>query len=1128
MPAAPQKFCLIYIVDTFETNTTSGADVGMTGIPQKVHRGLHAGLIVAAQPNHYSTLATASPTRSSKAQDVSSWLACRRTSQSKLPERDKEGWKQGGAWQPVEEYTLDETSMASLAYEGVGSAGSSSTSSSKYQQLVSPPPASKMVKGIRAVSIMDTLSQLAGTESLAPAPTPAPRSHLMHHKMLPATPVAPQPLNGRSTPARTVKSRGRTPDWIKKIFDYAKRGKLEQLRMSLKDMEATLVRNLSDHHGNNLLHILACQGYDGALAWLCSSLMVVQSQLEGALADENRSGLTPVACAVKYGHSNCVEWLVTNTKMREKLSSKDGERCLLHIAAKYNQVSVLQWLVNAMKVREIGLDQRDHCGDTPLHLASRMGGLEICRILLSNGSNVTAKNDLGMKASDIALAASHPAVQHYLNLFESSISMAGELTQAKSTVESLREDNVKLKGHFKDVLSIGKRLAKERDEMCRDTLGTLQKVAGLAVQEKVASVLSELMEENKMLRERLKLPSQSTSVENVGRSLLQLPGVTSSAGAKSGEVAGSQWRSFLVSGLADMEHRLLIAEEAWRKMAANQGAHTEQTTITSERLPLDIIRHHIDQIEEQQRALASSSFTFTSEARSLSSSESSLDTLLSLPVSSDNIYSQLMERRTPPRVPPPTTPHKPAPPPPSSRRESREELKRRLQQMALTSESGNASVLEVIEPTTSESEEERTPIGRTPFLATSSPRLKALSMSLEDELEKIQEPTNYPRSSRQQHQRRCLSVQNLLDTEEVEVRLPDNQPDLLIGTVSMDETGDEDVMSSSARTRGQKKRTFLQKITMRAGWTTSRRKTNMYKKAHEITPDDFKETYMPRTVSSDSPALSSTSQHGESGEDTPLHVRSTGSSSSNEIYGQKNMPVDTAEQTETEVSVSEPLAEPEQSPVQEEPPPPIPPSSPPSTQRLVKKTLADFKSGHLQQHHHHHHHQIESMSVTTSEDSGFVARPCSSASKSDSLLSSRPDSSSSSLLKGFTMRMLATELANGRISPAPSDFSKADSTRMLGKIEETTLCPDPDTKKASPAVRFQREKRTAPPPRTHVEKEKVLSKDVKNEKALAESLSKKRNERAWYDLSDEEPDLLTTATRLGTMRTSSDEESMRN
>merc|ERR1719367_1465440 len=58
-----------------------------------------------------------------------------------------------------------------------------------------------------------------------------------------------------------VRGQGETPDWIKELFNFAKKGNLEKLKESLSDMERALVRNLSDHLGNNLLHVVARYGH---------------------------------------------------------------------------------------------------------------------------------------------------------------------------------------------------------------------------------------------------------------------------------------------------------------------------------------------------------------------------------------------------------------------------------------------------------------------------------------------------------------------------------------------------------------------------------------------------------------------------------------------------------------------------------------------------------------------------------------------------------------------------------------------------------------------------------------------------------------------------------------------------
>jgi hypothetical protein len=56
---------------------------------------------------------------------------------------------------------------------------------------------------------------------------------------------------------------------------------------------------------------------------------------------------------------------------------------------------------------------------------------------------------MGLKASDMALAAGHSAIQHYLNLFEASLSVAGELTHVQTNFETLRAENTELKGYFR-------------------------------------------------------------------------------------------------------------------------------------------------------------------------------------------------------------------------------------------------------------------------------------------------------------------------------------------------------------------------------------------------------------------------------------------------------------------------------------------------------------------------------------------------------------------------------------------------------------------------------------------------------------------------------------------------------
>ena len=80
-------------------------------------------------------------------------------------------------------------------------------------------------------------------------------------------------------------------------------------------MERTLIRNLSDHLGNNLLHIVCRHGHVSLLSWLASRL---GPELDNALGDENKQGLIPVTLAIKVRK---------NLQKKKYLSKKTVKTC---------------------------------------------------------------------------------------------------------------------------------------------------------------------------------------------------------------------------------------------------------------------------------------------------------------------------------------------------------------------------------------------------------------------------------------------------------------------------------------------------------------------------------------------------------------------------------------------------------------------------------------------------------------------------------------------------------------------------------------------------------------------------------------------------------------------------------
>ncbi|KAK4304414.1 hypothetical protein Pmani_023640 [Petrolisthes manimaculis] len=1092
----------------------------------------------------------------------------------------------------------------------------------------------------------------------------------------------------RLRPDPRGRERGRTPDWIKRIFDIAKKGDLPSLKRSVADMEGTLIRNLSDHGGNNLLHVMAVFGHLAPLTWLITTHQV----LVDALHDENKFGLTPLVCAIKYGRLRLVQWLVENTGVRDKVRCKDGERSLLHIAAKYAQEEVVSWVVEYMMVHQVPLDNKDHNGNTALHLAARTGNATVCSILLQHGGDVTLKNDLGQKAWEVCVVRGHLACAEYLCVHESGLSLATDLTRREAELEAAMADNHDLRINFKEVLGVARRLVKEREDAVRE-LSRLQDHM-VEAHDNIIMALQVLAEENTSLRDRVNGVRQSTHAREQVESVIEYVNGLH-------ERWQSAQKSWFGSSLVDMEHRLLLVEEAWKKLR-----HRSHRTVATTHHPLDVFRAKLCSIRAQGGDCR------LGDLPSLCSSEESLvslfpfsededvyegvedycighspgqasparpTTLTSTPVRpSSSGGGESRAHTLPPRLDalPPRSGTRPeasqdpdylsrsevalsdtpsAVPDASSRtptskgkegstrpywadaslgpglgliseqlggggtpgeRLGREEISARLRELALTSESGSCSVMEVLVPSTDESDappEDETgpPDSQSGSRGLPLPRASEESSSGETQALRPSQDRRQKRGPRSRHdtndnlgrssevattssesggdscgvklqESRDLHLHNAISPEHKHFLVNETSPGAAAADVS-DACGQRHLCDGEGVEVGKeppgvyKRKGFLHKFSIKPRWP-SKRKVKTVRKVPEISARDFQETYGVResTLSladtdahtttesntSSSQEYSNSSEESSIGKPTTSTTTITSSTTNTstitsrvsdlpeaEAARHRSRSGDTGSASVASSSVGAPPPSPPPLPTRrkllaEEVTSPSPPSSPavPELTSLEDglppvPEEATLKLGG------------EARSLATSEDSGIVARPASSASKSDSV--SRPESSSSSfppfksdfpLQKGFalTQDLLPTPDSStaGRMSPAPSevsktesalsppshasDVSKSESARQLSLGKGSVGGSTSVSSKEGSASSSSDYSLTLLPLKKQINVKTAAIIDISCEQKTkkpespgsldpsprSDGACSKKEEKPWYELSDEESDIL--------------------
>ena len=75
---------------------------------------------------------------------------------------------------------------------------------------------------------------------------------------------------------------------------------------------------------------------------------------------------------------------------------------------------------------------------------------------------------MGLKPWDCAIIRGKDSTAEFLLMFETALGITKELLHKEKQQDSLMSESSDLRTNFKDVLSVSKKLAKEREEMCRD------------------------------------------------------------------------------------------------------------------------------------------------------------------------------------------------------------------------------------------------------------------------------------------------------------------------------------------------------------------------------------------------------------------------------------------------------------------------------------------------------------------------------------------------------------------------------------------------------------------------------------------------------------------------------------
>ncbi|KAH9503362.1 Ankyrin repeat and sterile alpha motif domain-containing protein 1B [Bulinus truncatus] len=164
--------------------------------------------------------------------------------------------------------------------------------------------------------------------------------------------------------------------------------------------------NLQTREGNTALHFAAQHGHSHTLLYL------LQNQADPTI--RSLEDLSPVDLAAQYDRLDIVKQLITSHP--ELVAQRSFTNTPLHLASRNGHRAVVQFLLDS----GFPIDAKTDKG-TALHEAANFCKLDVIKLLLERGIDITVKSQTDCTAEDILRSIPSKAAEEALNILKSHI-----------------------------------------------------------------------------------------------------------------------------------------------------------------------------------------------------------------------------------------------------------------------------------------------------------------------------------------------------------------------------------------------------------------------------------------------------------------------------------------------------------------------------------------------------------------------------------------------------------------------------------------------------------------------------------------------------------------------------------